>query len=184
MGVHLPIRRNMGLIPGLGRSHTPRSNQVSQLLTLGTLEAMLHHQRSRHGKKPGHRNWRKPTHGSEDSTVRNKQIKLKKKKDASGKLMGLWYSHHQLSTAKHSSWGVCPCSNTVSTPEDVEMMSGWRRLCLPHCPDLMSRGTVYLGSVSQGHHCVWHQPTNCCFLGDLMVSAHSEGLSESHPGFP
>ena len=183
MGIHLPIQRNMGLIRSLGRSHMPRSNWVSQLLTLGALEAVLHHQRSRPSKKPGHCNWRKPMHSSEDSAVKDKQIKLKKK-DASRKLMGLWYSHHRLSTPKYSSWGVCPCSNMVSTPEDVEMISGWRRLCLPHCPDLVSRGTVYLGSVSQGHHCVWHQTTNCCFLGDLMVSAHSKGLSESHPGFP
>ena len=141
------------------------------------------HQRSHHSKKPRHHSWRKPTHGSEDSTVKNKQIQFLKK-DISRKLTDLQYSHHHLSAPKYSSWGVCPCSNTVSTPEDVEMMSGWHRLCLPHHPDLMSRGTFYLGSVSQGHHCVWHQPTDCCLLADLMVSAHSEGLSESHPGFP
>lgn len=94
------------------------------------------------------------------------------------KLMDLWHSCHwvpRLSIPKYSLWCVCPCPNMFHMPEDVEMMSCWHRLCLPHCLDFMSWGTFYLGCASQGHHCIKQEPTNCCFLGDLIVSVHSKG---------
>lgn len=94
------------------------------------------------------------------------------------RLMDLWHSRHwvpRLSIPKYSLWCVCPCPNMFYMPEDVEMMSCWHKLCLPHCLDFMSWGTFYLGYASQGHHCIKQKPTNCCFLGDLIVSVHSKG---------
>lgn len=94
------------------------------------------------------------------------------------KLMDLWHRRHWdpgLPTPKHSSRCVCPCPNMFYMPEDVEMMSCWHRFCLPHHLDFMSWGTFYLGCASQGHHCIKQEPTNGCFLGELMVSIHSKG---------
>lgn len=69
------------------------------------------------------------------------------------------------------------------TPEDVEMMSCWHWLCLPLCLDFMSWGTFYLGCASQGHHGIEKEPTNWCFLGDLMVSVHRRGCARVTLGF-
>lgn len=102
------------------------------------------------------------------------------------KLMDLLHSRHwlpRLSAPKYSLWCVCPCPNMFYMPGDVEMMSCWHRLCLPHCLDFMSWGTFYLGCASQGHHCIKQEPTNCCFLGDLIVSVHSKGWVRVTLGF-
>lgn len=102
------------------------------------------------------------------------------------KLMGRWHSCHcvpRLSRPKHSLWSPCPCPNLFYTPGDVETMSCWHRLCLPHRLDFMSWGTFYLGCASQGHHGTRQEPTNCCFLGDLMVSVHSRGWARVTLGF-
>lgn len=94
------------------------------------------------------------------------------------KLRDLWHSRHRaprLSIPKHSSGCVRLSPNMFHMPEDVEMVSCWHRLSLPHCLDFMSWGTIYLGCVSQGHHRIKQKPTNCCFLGDLVVNVHSKG---------
>lgn len=102
------------------------------------------------------------------------------------KLMDLRHGCHwvpRLSIPKYSVWCVCPCPNMFYMPEDVEMMSCWHRLCLPHCLDFISWGTFYLGCASQGHHCIKQEPTNCYFLGDLIVSAHSKAWVRVTLGF-
>lgn len=78
---------------------------------------------------------------------------------------------------------VCPCPDTLHTPDTVETMSCWHGLCLPHRLGFVSWGTFYLGCASQGHYCLKQEPTNCCFLGDLLVSVHSKGGGRVTLGF-
>ena len=56
---NLPAKaRDMGSIPGLGRSHMPRNNQahIPQLLKPECLEPVLQNKRSHHSEKPIHPN--------------------------------------------------------------------------------------------------------------------------------
>ena len=71
--------RDSGSIPGLGRPHMPRDNsaRVPQLLSLSSLEPVLHNKKSQWSEKPVHHDLRKPTYSNR--VLAQPKIKLRKK---------------------------------------------------------------------------------------------------------